>query len=396
MGRKELVTAQLDSLTIDQLRDVAGVKWSMFPDCIGAFVAEMDFGTAPPVQDALRKIVDDGIFGYVRPTDVERMRAACQSWYRDVTGWEIPQEWIRSMPDVLAVLKATINHFSPAGAKVIVPTPAYMPFLTLPVNFGREVVEVSMRDTNGYWTFDYDALDAAFVEHGEGSILVLCNPYNPLGRVFRRDELKRICDIVQLHNGRVYSDEIHAPIVYPGHAHLPYASISETAASHTITAVSASKAWNLAGLKSAQMILSNEEDATYWKEAGSFSEHGASILGVVANGVAYDEGRGWLGEVLDYLDGNRRLLGALLEEHLPRAQYGMPEGTYLAWIDLSAYDLPDDLALFFRESAKVAVVDGRTCGGCGCGSVRFNIAMSSSILEQAIQQMGQAVSSVTT
>jgi cystathionine beta-lyase len=385
----------LEKFTVEQLRDVSGVKWSMFPDCIGAFVAEMDFGTAPPVQEALRKIVDDGIFGYVRPDDVERMRAACQSWYRDVTGWEIPLEWIRSMPDVLAVLEATIQHFSAPGAKVIVPTPAYMPFLTLPISFGRAVVEVPMRETEGHWSFDFDALDAAFAEHGPGSILVLCNPCNPLGRVFQRDELEAISAIVQRHNGRVYSDEIHAPIVYPGHTHLPYASISETAASHTITAVSASKAWNLAGLKSAQMILSNEDDAAHWKEIGTFAEHGASTLGVVANGVAYDEGREWLGEVLEYLDANRRLLGTLLAEHLPRARYVMPEGTYLAWIDLSAYELPDDLALFFRDTAKVAVVDGRVCGGCGCGSVRFNIAMSSRIMDQAIRQMGEAVTGVS-
>jgi cystathionine beta-lyase len=302
---------------------------------------------------------------------------------------------VRPAPDVLSVFQAAVDHFSRPGANVIVPSPAYMPFLTLPANFGRAVVEVPMIEAEGSWSFDYDALDAAFAEHGEGSVLVLCNPCNPIGRVFRREEMARITEIVQRHNGRVFADEIHAPIVYPGHEHLPYASTSGAAASHTITAVSASKAWNLAGLKSAQMILSNENDAARWKELGYFKEHGASALGVVANGVAYDEGREWLGDVLEYLDANRRLLGTLLAEHLPSARYAMPEGTYLAWIDLSAYDLPDDLALFFRESAKVAVVDGRACGGCGCGSVRFNIAMSSGILEQAIRQMGEAVRATT-
>ncbi|MGD9711200.1 MAG: MalY/PatB family protein [Thermomicrobiales bacterium] len=389
-----MATVQLDRLTVDQLRSVAGVKWTMFPESIGAWVAEMDFGTAPDVQNALRKIVDDGIFGYCPPAQVQRMREATQSWYRDVTGWEVPVDWVRSVPDVLSAFHATVEYFSPAGARIIVPTPAYMPFLSLPRYFGREVVEVPMVENDGSWSFDYDAIEAAFVEHGDGSVLVICNPCNPIGRVFRRDEMTAITEIVERHSGRVFADEIHAPIVYAEHQHVPYASTSLEAASHTITSISASKAWNLAGLKSAQMIISNEKDAAYWKEAGYFVEHGASTLGVVANGVAYDHGREWLAGVLHYLDGNRRLLGDLLATHLPEARYTMPEGTYLAWIDLSAYGPPDDLAGFFRDKAKVAVVDGKSCGGCGCGSVRFNIAMSSELVEQAIAQMGVAMTGV--
>ncbi len=384
-------TVQLDRLTVDELRSVAGVKWTMYPDSIGAFVAEMDFGTAPAVQETLRKIVDDGIFGYCPPSEIERLRAACQSWYRDTKGWEIPVAWIRAVPDVLTAFQATVDHISPSGAKIIVPTPAYMPFLSLPKYFGREVVEVPMLEQGGTWSYDYDAIDAAFVEHGAGSVLVICNPCNPVGRVFGREELTPITDIVERHQGRVFADEIHAPIVYPGRQHLSYASISPEAAGHTITAISASKAWNLAGLKCAQLILSNERDAAHWKEVGYFVEHGAATLGVVGNAVAFEQGRDWLASVLEYLDRNRRLLGDLLDEHLPEARYTMPEGTYLAWIDLSAYQLPDNLDLFFREEAKVAVVDGNQCGGCGCGAVRFNFAMSRDLVEQAIVQMGRAV-----
>ncbi|MEZ4500022.1 MAG: aminotransferase class I/II-fold pyridoxal phosphate-dependent enzyme [Thermomicrobiales bacterium] len=386
-----MVVAQFNKHTVEQLRSVAGVKWTVFPDCIGAFVAEMDFGTAPVIQDALRKIVDDGIFGYCPPSQTDRMRAACASWYRDTTGWDIPEPWIRSIPDVLTAFQATVEHFSPAGAKIIVPTPAYMPFLTLPRFFGRDVVEVPMREVDGLWTYDYEAIEGAYVEHGDGSVLVVCNPCNPIGRVFHADELTPITAIVSRHNGRVFSDEIHAPIVYTGHRHVPYASTSAEAASHTITSVSSSKAWNLAGLKSAQMILSNEADAAHWQDVGYFVEHGASTLGVVGNAVAYAEGRDWLDGVLSYLDRNRHLLSELLAEHLPNARYTMPEGTYLAWIDVSAYQLPDDLATFFREKAKVAVTDGSACGQIGRGFVRFNLAMSSELIEQAIRQMGDAV-----
>ena len=150
----------------------------------------------------------------------------------------------------------------------------------------------------------------------------------------------------------------------PGSKHLPYASISGTTASHTITALSASKAWNLAGLKCAQLILSNDADAGHWNEVGQFIGHGASIVGIIANCVAYAEGKPWLDEVIAYLDGNRKL-GDLLAEHLPEVRYIQPEGTYLAWLDFRSYTLPEDLGTFFREEAKVAVVDGPACGEAG-------------------------------
>jgi cystathionine beta-lyase len=385
-----LVAAQLDTPTIEQLRTVAGVKWSMFPDCIGAFVAEMDFGTAPPIRDALRKVVDDGIFGYTRPSDVARMQEAVGTWYAREYGWEIPRERIRPILDVISGFEAAITHFSTPGTKVIVPTPAYMPFLTVPKLLGREIIEVPMLDDDG-WAFDDKATDRAYAEAGEGALFVLCNPCNPVGRVFRREELERLEEIVAQRKGRVFSDEIHAPVVYPGHQHLPYASLSETAAGHTVTATSASKAWNLAGLKCAQLILSNDDDAAHWKDVGFLTEHGASPLGIIANATAFAESKAWLDDVLAYLDGNRHLLGELLSAHLPEARYTMPEGTYLTWIDLSAYDLPDELDVFLRDKAKVAVVDGKACGGCGCGAIRFNIAMSREVLQEAIVRIAKAV-----
>jgi cystathionine beta-lyase len=214
--------------------------------------------------------------------------------------------------------------------------------------------------------------------------------------VYDRDELLRVSEIVERHGGRVFSDEIHAPLVYPGKTHTPYASVSDAAASHTITATSASKAWNLAGLKTAQIILSSDADAKHWNEspAGFMYEHGASVIGVIANAVAYREGKPWLTDVIDYLDGNRKLLGELLSQLMPEAVYHAPEGTYLAWIDLNAYDLPSDVDLFYRTRAKVALVNGDACGNVGEGHARFNFAMSRSMLEQAVTQMAAATKEI--
>lgn len=381
--------SEFDSISTDFLETIAGVKWSTYPGCVGAWVAEMDFGTAPAIKDELRKIVDDGFFGYLPASALSRMQQACAEWYSSHCGWQVPTERVRAVPDVIEAMLAAINDFSVPGSTVIVPTPAYMPFLFIPQKLGREVVEVPCLHQNGRWELDLDGIDAAFADGG--GLFINCNPHNPLGRVYERDELLALAAIVEKHQGRVFSDEIHAPITYPGHTHIPYASVSDVAASHTITATSASKAWNLAGLKCAQLILSNDVDAATWKEHGGLVEHGASTFGVIANAAAFGSGQPWLDEVITYLDGNRRLLGEMLETLLPEVSYAMPQGTYLAWLDFRGAGIGDEVDTFFRENAKVAIVNGRACGDIGVGQVRLNFAMSRSLLEQTITNIATAV-----
>lgn len=385
------IAERFDALTVEQLDGVLGRKWTSYPDCIGAFVAEMDYGTAPAVQQALRDAVEANFFGYVPQQALDDLQEATSRWYRDLTGWNVPAERISVIADVLTGMQAAIEHFSPEGSKIIVPTPAYMPFLSLPGSLKREVIEVPMLHEGGTWSYDLDGIDRAFADGGD--MLVICNPHNPIGRVLRREEMEALSEIVARHNGRVFSDEIHAPLVFPGHQHIPYASINEAAASHTITAIAASKAWNIAGLKCAQLVISNDADAEVWKVAGAFN-HGASTLGVVASIAAYNDGREWLQDVIAYLDGNRKLLGRLVEEHLPGARYTMPEGTYLAWIDLTQTPLDGDLGAFFRETAKVAITDGSACGAVARRNIRFNMAMPRPMMERAIRQMGEAIQSV--
>lgn len=387
-----MITANYDELTVADLSGALGMKWTAFPDCIGAFVAEMDFGTAPSVIQALHDSVDKGFFGYLPAAKAEEMASAVADWYRTNTNWEVPAERIHPLPDVLKGLEATLDYFAPKGGKVIVPTPAYMPFLFVPEYHGREVVQVPMLQTNGRWEYNLDGIDSAFAEGGE--VLIVCNPFNPIGRVMTRDELVQISEVVHRHHGRVFSDEIHAPIVFPGHEHVPYASVSDVAVGHTITAIAASKAWNLAGLKCAQIVLSNEDDVAVWEKDGKWAGHGASTLGVIASIAAYTTGQPWLTDVLGYLDGNRRLLGERVAELLPGVKYSMPEGTYLAWLDFRDTPLDGDLAEFFREQARVALVNGSACGNAGERSVRFNFAMPRPVLEQAISQMSDAIRSV--
>lgn len=381
---------ELDAIGIDRLRVAGSVKWSVFPEAIGAFVAEMDFPPAPAVADAVKEAVDRGLTGYLPTAVRERMAEAVARWQRDRYGWDVAAERIRPVPDVLTALRATIDFFTAPGSKIVLPTPAYMPFLTIPAMHDREIIEVPMLVEDGRHVYDLGGIDRALADGGD--LLILCNPYNPLGRVFERAELEAVAAVVERHGARVFSDEIHAPLVFAPHRHVPYASISPATAAHTITAASASKAWNLPGLKAAQVILTNDADAQTWaRPEVAWAEHGTANLGVVATTAAFDDGREWLAETLDYLDGNRRLLGELLSEHIPAMGYRAPEGTYIAWMDARDLGIDGSPAEFFRERAGVAMTDGIACGAAGEGFLRFILATPRPIIEQAVQQMAAAL-----
>ncbi|MCR2817614.1 aminotransferase class I/II-fold pyridoxal phosphate-dependent enzyme [Microbacterium sp. zg.Y1090] len=379
----------VDALTEDRLRERGSLKWTMFPDAIGAFVAEMDFGVAPAVRDAVTGALDRGATGYLPTQAATDLSAATAAWYADRYGWAVPPERVHHVPDVIAAFELAIERFSTPGSAVIVPTPAYMPFLTVPGMHDRRVIEVPSIEVDDRMVMDLEGVARAFADGG--GLLVLCNPHNPLGTVFTRDELVAVSEVVDAAGGRVFSDEIHAPIVYGPARHVPYASVSETAAGHTLTAASASKAWNLAGLKCAQVILSNDADAAAWEEFGMWAGHGTSTIGVYANTAAFAGGADWLDDAVAYLDGNRRMLAELVRELLPAARMTMPEGTYIALIDLRAYGLGGDLAEWFREHARVAMIDGIACGEAGRGHVRFVFALPRPLLRTAVERMAAAL-----
>jgi cysteine-S-conjugate beta-lyase len=388
-----------DQITADQLRARGSYKWTAAgPGVIGAFVAEMDFGAAPAVEAALRDVVGRADFGYLTDEAVAALAAACAAWQLDQYGWPVDPARVRPLPDVLTGLMAAITVFSRPGSPVILPTPGYMPFLTVPGMLGREVIQVPMpldsaHPGGGRYVLDLDGIDAAFRRGGH--LLVLCNPGNPVGRVYEAAELAALAAVVDRHGGRVFADEIHAPLLYPGARHLPYASLSELTAGHTVTATAASKAWNLPGLKCAQLLLSNDRDAAAWAERGYPFEHGTSTPGVPASVAAYTGGGRWLADVVRYLDGSRALLARLLAGHLPEVGYQPPEGTYLAWLDCRALfadrGITTGPAEFFLAEARVMLTDGLACGAAGEGHVRLNFATPRPILEEIIRRLAAAV-----
>ncbi len=378
-----------DAVGVERLREIGSLKWTAFPDTIGAFVAESDFGVAPAISEALHTMVDDGLFGYLPERLSRELAQATADWQRDRYGWDVPAEWVHPIADVLTALRMVITDFTPEGSKIVLPTPAYMPFLTIPPQLGREVVQVPMLEQDGRFVFDLDAIGAAL--DGAG-LFILCNPYNPLGRVFERDELLALAEVVGRHDVRVFSDEIHSPLVLAGAKHIPYASLTPEAARHTITATSASKAFNLPGLKAAELIFSNADDDARWATdlAPRFG-HGASNAGVIAGIAAFRDGAEWLDDVLDYLDGNRHRVGELIAELIPAMTYLAPEGTYIAWLDARDLGIEGSPAEFFREKAGVALTDGIACGEAGEGHLRMILATPRPILEDAVRRMAAAL-----
>lgn len=378
-----------DHLSIEGLRRRKTAKWSFYgDDVLAAWVAEMDFPLAPVLRSALHEAIERGDTGYPPEPEASGLPSACAAWLARRFGLTVDHRHIRVLPDVLRGVVLAIEAFSQPQSSVVVMTPAYPPFFEAVRVAGRQVVPVPLLTREGRFTFDLDAIEAALRAGAE--TVMLCNPHNPVGRVFTREELAALAALVDAHGARVVSDEIHAPLVYPGAAHVSYATISEAAARHSVTLTSASKGWNLPGLKCAQIILTNPTDGERWDQLSFLQTYGVSPLGMLANRVAFEQGEPWLREVVTYLDGNRALLARLLAERLPQVRYTMPEGTYLTWLDCRALGL-DDPAAFFLQRARVALSDGAAFGEPGRGHVRLNFATSRAILTEIVQAMAGAL-----
>ena len=386
----------INSLSLAELHASGTRKWTGFPGNVALWVAEMDFPVAAPITAALQDAVARNLFGYLPGPLVEEAKQACANWYRRSFGWEITSANVTLVPDVLVGLRIALDALTGPGSTAIVTTPAYMPFLTHPTLMQHSLLTVAAtQHPDGHWEHDLDALDAALASVDGPALVVLCNPWNPVGRVLTRSELLALAEVVERNGATVFSDEIHAPVTFRGAQHIPYASLNETTAEHTITAVSASKAWNLPGLKCAQLISTSKRISARLAEPGVLTGYEPAILGLVANIAAYNDGAPWLADALDFLAGSQELLAAELATAIPQARYAPAEGTYLAWVDLrevrtpSGKELPADLGRFFREKASVALQDG---SGCGLpGFIRINLGTAQPVLRDAVRALGQAI-----
>ncbi len=381
-----------ETRTIEELTAERSRKWSAFPGTIGMWVAEMDFGISPEIRDYLISEAHRGSLGYLPPHESDAILNATSQWLSRF-GWAPDTRRMMLLPEVLAGLRITIEHYSTPGSPVIVPTPAYMPFLTIPGEFDREVIEVpSVRDDDGVWHMDLEGIEAGFQRGAE--VVVLCNPWNPTGRCLTHEELTALDTLVTKYNGRVFEDAIHVPLILDG-TYIPYATVSDEAPNHTITAVAASKGWNIPGLKCAQLIFNNDADWEAFKPHAHAATEPTSTVGARAAGVCFTTSQEWNDGVRDYLRGNRDLLQARVAEW-DGVSMAPVEGTYITLLDFSELAQRGvfggkNPATFLREKAEVALTPGSACGSDYTDFARMIFATPRHILVEALDRIERAL-----
>ncbi|HET8927804.1 MAG TPA: aminotransferase class I/II-fold pyridoxal phosphate-dependent enzyme [Microbacterium sp.] len=378
--------APVRPLSLDRLRERTSEKWGEYPaDVLPLFVAESDFPLAPAVTAALRRAVELGDTGYTASRTP--LAAAFAGFARRRFGWEVDPTRIRSTADVSMGIVELLRRVTRPGDRVVVTPPVYPPFYDLVEEAGAVVQRVPLMKTAEGWQLDLGAIEEALAA-GARAVL-LCNPHNPTGTVHPAATLAALADLAKRCDAAVISDEIHAALTYPGQTFTPFLTASPAAAEIGFTVTSASKAFNLAGLKCALMITAGERSAAVVRDLPIEVEWRTGQFGMLAGTAAFSaDSDAWLDGVLVTLDRHRRLLADLLAEEVPAAVYRMPDAGYLAWIDLRGLDWGDDPARRILREAKVALHFGPHFGDEGRGFVRLNFACAEEVLVDAVQRIG--------
>ena len=380
-----MVKVSADSLEV--LRKRTSAKWRTFPeDVLPLPVAEMDFPIAKPIRNVLIDMIkrsDTGYSGIAPELPQAFANYAKRNW-----DWTVNKDQFYLATDVGVAGVEVLRLWTQPGDKVVINTPVYLNFFTWIKEAKCEVVDVPLTHLGDEWALNLAGLEDAFAAGAKAYIL--CHPHNPVGIVFTLDELEKIAELAKKYNVLVISDEIHAPLTFSEAKFVPYLKVSDTARETGLCITSASKAWNLAGLKCAQIVADNSTINDRLLQLPLASPWRTSLLGVWASIAAYNQGEPWLKAVLKNIDDNRHYLAKLLKKHLPKAKYTVPNSTYLAWIDLSAYG-QEEVAKLLLDKGRVAVSNGVDFGGAGKDFVRLNLATSKEIIKEAVIRMASVL-----
>ena len=367
-------------------------KWDSTDDkeVLPMWVADMDFPTAPCIINALEKRVEHGIFGYTRVP--EEYYDAVISWFSRRHHWKPRREWFIYTSGVVPALSAVIKALTNVGDKVLTLTPVYNCFFSSIRNNGCELDSCALRYEDNTFSIDYEDLERRAADP-KTTLMLLCNPHNPSGRVWTREELRRIGDICIKNNVVVVADEIHCELVHPGFTYTPFASVSEEFQKHSVTCVAPSKAFNIAGLQIANIIVENDEWRQRIDKAININEVcDVNPFGVIATIAAYNEGEEWLNQLLQYIHGNYLLFKDYCEEHLPQLPVAPLEGTYLAWMDCRSLGIPsEELEEELMKEAKLWLNAGSMYGKEGEGFMRWNLACPQQLVKEGLERFSQFV-----
>lgn len=380
---------RVTALPLAELRERTSEKWREYPaDVLPLFVAETDFPLAPTITEALHRAVETGDTGYVASRTP--LAEAYASFARRRFGWQVDPSRTRSTADVSMGIVEILRRVTRPGERVVVTPPVYPPFYDLVEEAGAAIERVPLRDTGAGWELDLDGIRAAFT--GGATAILLCNPHNPTGTVHDRSTLAALAELADEFGASVVSDEIHAPLAQPGTGFTPFLSVNDAAQRVGYAVVSASKAFNLAGLKCALMVTADDATTAVVRAMPVEVEWRTGQFGLLAAVAAFsEESDVWLDGLLHTLDENRVLLDRLLAQHLPGARYRMPDAGYLAWIDLSGLGWGDNPARRILRESKVALHYGPAFGEEGKGYVRLNFGTSPEIITEAIERIAALV-----
>lgn len=368
----------------------AASKMGMPEDILPLWVADMDFQAPQGVIDRLKDAVEHGIFGYSE--EPEGYFEALHSWYSRRFGWEINREWLIRTPGVVFAVSAAVRAFTDIGDSVLIQQPVYYPFKRAIENNGRKAVNCGLVLKDGRYEIDFEAFEKCAARE-EVKLFVLCSPHNPIGRVWEEWELRKLGEICLKHQVKIVSDEIHSDFVYPGHRHHVLASLSDEFAAITMTCTAPSKTFNLAGLQTSNIFISNEEMRSAYQHVLEVQDCGElNRMGLLACQAAYETGEEWLEQLLVYLKGNLDYIRSFLAEKLPQIKVIEPEGTYLLWMDFRELNLNEtELEELIVKKARLWLDGGTMFGEGGAGFQRVNIACPRSIIAEAMERLYQAI-----
>jgi cystathionine beta-lyase len=381
--------APLQALPLDQLRRRRSVKWRAYPeDVLPLFVAETDFALAPAIHSVLAEAVELGDTGYT-PAD-PGIRSAYTGFARRRFGWEVDPGGMLTTADVMMGVVEILRRVTTPGDRVVITPPVYPPFSICIPEAGAVVESVPLLSGKDGFTLDLAGIEAAFA--GGARAMLLCNPHNPTGTVHSRETLARLADIADAHGAVIISDEIHGPLARRDVGYTPFLSASDTAARVGFAVTSASKAFNLAGLKCAIMITAHADTRAVLKTLPAEVEWRTGLFGALAGTAAFSpESDDWLDSLQAAIESNHRLLADLLVEHVSGARFRVPQAGYLAWVDLTDLGWGDDPAVRILSEGRVALHRGPEFGAGGAGHVRINVGCSPEVLTEAVRRIGRLV-----
>jgi cystathionine beta-lyase len=370
-------------------RNSDSIKWNFYDqDVLPLWVADMDFVSPEPVIQALTQRARQAVFGY--PKERDELKEAIRQRQMDQYGWQIPPEATVLVPGVVTGFHVACHMLTPGQDGVLVQTPVYPPILKAWTvnNLQNHSMQLTQMP-DGSYAIDWDAFEAAITP--QTRLFILCNPHNPVGRVFHRDELERLAEICLRHNILICSDEIHEELLYPGSRHIPIASLDPEIARRTITLVAPSKTFNIAGLHCSAAIIPDASLRERFLNARKGLVGWIDVMSMTAALAAYRDGQEWLVQMLDYLNANREYLYETVKKEFAGISMAMPEGTYLAWLDCHLAGIPGNPCQFFLEQARVGLNDGNDFGPGGEGFVRLNFGSPRPMLEEALARMYKAL-----